>query len=70
MATTYTRWIHHREALEDMVDDDENVQDNTILPDAEGDVDNAAPRDGGYQETVQENQYISGMEEDEGPGDD
>jgi hypothetical protein len=36
MATTYTRWIHHGEALEDMVDDDENVQDNTILLDAEG----------------------------------
>jgi hypothetical protein len=53
-----------------MVDDDENVQDNTILLDAEGDVDNASPRDGGDQETVHENQYISGMEEDEGPGDD
>jgi hypothetical protein len=24
MATTYTRWIHHGEALEDMVDDDAN----------------------------------------------
>ena len=70
MATTYTRWIHHGEALEDMVDDDANVQDYAILPDAEGDVDNAAPRDGGDQEMVQENQYISGMEEDEGPGDD
>ena len=56
MATTYTRWIHHGEALEDMVDDDANVQDNAILPDAEEDVDNAAPRDGGDQETVQENQ--------------
>jgi hypothetical protein len=33
-------------------------------------VDNAAPRDGGDQEMVQENQYISGMEEDEGLGDD
>jgi hypothetical protein len=43
MATTYTRWIHHAEALEDMVDDDVNVPDNAILPDAEGDVDNAAP---------------------------
>jgi hypothetical protein len=52
MATTYTRWIHHGEALEDMVYDDTNVQDNTILPDAKGDVDNAAPRDGGDQETV------------------
>jgi hypothetical protein len=31
MATTYTRWIHHREGLEDMVDDDENAQDNAIL---------------------------------------
>jgi hypothetical protein len=49
MATTYTRWIHHGEALEDMVDDDENIQDNTILLDAEGDVDNAAPQDGGDQ---------------------
>jgi hypothetical protein len=49
MATTYPRWIHHEEALEDMVDDDENVQDNTILPDAEGDVDNGAPWDGGDQ---------------------
>jgi hypothetical protein len=47
MATTYTRWIHQGEALENMVDDDENVQDNTILPNAEGDVDNAAPQDGG-----------------------
>jgi hypothetical protein len=36
MATTYTRCIHHGEALEDMVGDDENVQDNAILPDAEG----------------------------------
>jgi hypothetical protein len=36
IATNYTRWIHHGEALEDMVDDDANVQDNTILPDAEG----------------------------------
>jgi hypothetical protein len=70
MATTYTRWIHHGEALEDMVDDDANVQDNTILPDAEGDVDNSAPQDGGDQETIQENQYISSMDEDEGPGDD
>jgi hypothetical protein len=26
MATTYTRWIHHGEALEDMVDDDANVR--------------------------------------------
>jgi hypothetical protein len=52
IVANYTRWIHHGEALEDMVDDDANVQDNTILPDAEGDVDNAAPRDGGYQETV------------------
>jgi hypothetical protein len=70
MATTYTRWIHHGEALEDMVDDDENVHDNAILPDAEGDVDNAAPQDGGDHKTVQENQYISGMEEDGGPKDD
>jgi hypothetical protein len=85
MATTYTRWIHHGEALEDMVDDDANVQDNVvqenailqddgvkeiaILPDVEGDVDNAASEDGGGQETVQENQYISGMKEDEGPRD-
>jgi hypothetical protein len=53
-----------------MVDDDANVQDNAILPDVKGDVDNAAPRDGGDQEMVQENQYISGMDEDEGPGDD
>ena len=30
---------------------------------------NAAPRDGGDQETVQENQDISGMEEDEGSED-
>jgi hypothetical protein len=51
--TTYTRWIYHGEALEDMVDNDENVQDNAILLDAEGDVDNASPRDGGDQETVQ-----------------
>jgi hypothetical protein len=36
MATTYIRWIHHGEALEDMVDDDANVHDNAILPDAEG----------------------------------
>jgi hypothetical protein len=43
MATTYTRWIHHGEALEDMVNDDENVQDNIIMSDAEGNVDNAAP---------------------------
>jgi hypothetical protein len=70
MTTTYTRWIHYGEALEDMVDDDANVQDNTILPDAEGDVDNAAPQDGGDQETVQKKQYISGMKEDEGPRDD
>jgi hypothetical protein len=70
MATTYTRWIHHGKALEDMIDNDENVQDNAILPDAEGDVDNVAPRNGGDQETIQENQYISGMEEDEGPRDD
>jgi hypothetical protein len=49
MATTYTRWIHHGEALEDMVDDDENVQDNTILLDAEGDVNNGAPLDDGDQ---------------------
>jgi hypothetical protein len=58
MSTTYTRWIHHGEALEDMVDEDANVQDNAILQDEgvekiailsdeEGDVDNAAPRDGG-----------------------
>jgi hypothetical protein len=33
-------------------------------------VDNAALRDGGDQETVQENQYISGMEQDEGSRDD
>jgi hypothetical protein len=65
MATIYTRWIHHGEALVDMVDDDANIQDNTILSDARVDVDNAAPRDGGDQEMVQENQYISGMEEDE-----
>jgi hypothetical protein len=63
MATTYTRWIHHGEALEDMVDEDANVQDNAILHDdgveeiailldAEGDVDNAAPRDGGDQKMV------------------
>jgi hypothetical protein len=52
MTTTYTRWIHHGEALEDMVDDDANVQDNAILPDAEGDVDNVAPRYGGDQEMV------------------
>jgi hypothetical protein len=69
MATTYTKWIHHGEALEGMVVDVEHVQGNAILPDVEGDVDNAAPRDGGDQETVQENQYISCME-DEGPGDD
>jgi hypothetical protein len=54
MSTTYTRWIHHGEALEDMVDEDANVQDNAILQDEgvekiailsdeEGDVDNAAP---------------------------
>jgi hypothetical protein len=78
METTYTRWIHHGETLEDMVDDDANVQDNAILqddgveeiailPNAEGDVDNVAPLDGGDQRMVQENQYISGMEEDEGP---
>jgi hypothetical protein len=30
-----------------MVDNDENVQDNTILPNAEGHADNAAPQDGG-----------------------
>jgi hypothetical protein len=30
-----------------MVDDDANIQENAILPDAEWDVDNAAPRDGG-----------------------
>jgi hypothetical protein len=47
MATTYIRWVHHGEPLEDMVDDDANVQDNAILPDAERDVDNAARRDGG-----------------------
>jgi hypothetical protein len=58
ISTTYTRWIHHGEALEDMVDEDANVQDNAILQDEgvekiailsdeEGDVDNAAPRDGG-----------------------
>jgi hypothetical protein len=46
-----------------MVDKDANVQDNAnlqddgveeiaILLDAEGDVDNATPRDGGDQETV------------------
>jgi hypothetical protein len=63
METTYTRWIHHGEALDDMVDKDANVQDNAnlqddgveeiaILLDAEGDVDNATPRDGGDQETV------------------
>jgi hypothetical protein len=52
MATTYTRWIHHGEALKDMVDDDENVQDNAILSDVEGGVDNAAPWDGGDQEMV------------------
>jgi hypothetical protein len=69
MATTYTRWIHHGEALDDMVDDDANVQYNAILSHAKGDVDNANPWDNGDQETVQENQYISGMEEDEGPGD-
>jgi hypothetical protein len=61
MTTTYTRWIHHGEALEDMVDEDANVQDNAILQDdgvkkiailsdVEGYVDNAAPRDGGDQE--------------------
>jgi hypothetical protein len=33
-------------------------------------VDNAGTQDGGDQETVPENQYISGMEEDEGSGDD
>jgi hypothetical protein len=47
MATTYTRWIHHGEALEDIVDDDANVQNNAIMADAEGDVDNAAPHDSG-----------------------
>jgi hypothetical protein len=52
MATTYTRWIHHGEALEYMVDDDANVHYNTILLDAEGYVDNAAPRDGGDRESV------------------
>jgi hypothetical protein len=70
METTFIRWIHHGEALEDMVDDDANVHDNAILPDVEGDVDNAAPWDAGDQETVQENQHISGMEEDKGPKDD
>jgi hypothetical protein len=44
--------MHHGEALEYMVDDEANVQDNAILPDAEGDVDNAAPGDGGDQETI------------------
>jgi hypothetical protein len=32
-------------------------------------VDNTTPQDGGDQETIPENQYISGMEEDEGPRD-
>jgi hypothetical protein len=70
MATTYTRWIHHGDALEDMVDDDANVHDNAIPPDAQWDVDNATLWDGGDRETVQENQYVSGMEDDEGPRDD
>jgi hypothetical protein len=25
METTYTRWIHHGEALEDMIDEDANI---------------------------------------------
>jgi hypothetical protein len=52
MATTFIRWIHHGEALEYMVDDDANVHYNAILLDAEGYVDNAAPRDGGDRESV------------------
>jgi hypothetical protein len=71
--------------LDDIVDEDANVQDtmvqenailqdngveeNLILSDVEGYVDNASPYNGGDQEMVQENQYISGMEEDEGPED-
>jgi hypothetical protein len=31
MATTYTRWIHHGEDLEDMVDKDADVPDNAIM---------------------------------------
>jgi hypothetical protein len=49
MATTYTRWIHHGEALDDMVDDDANVQYNAIMSHAKGDVDNANPWDDGDQ---------------------